>query len=102
MVAFLKHLKAHNMKDINEIPRLLRWKEVSQIIPFSRSYVYDLMNQGKFPKGYKMVKGGQAVGWWASDIYNYMISLQEKTRVVPDLTTLDDQPQPRGSLDEKF
>ena len=90
------------MKDINDIPRILRWKQVSQIIPFSRSYVYDLMSQGKFPKGYKLVHGGQAVGWWASDIYDYMISLQEKTQVAPDLTHLDDQPQPRGSLDEKF
>ena len=84
------------MKNKTEIPRLLRWKEVSQIIPFSRSYVYDLMNQGKFPKGYKLVHGGQAVGWWASDIYNYMVSLQENTRVVPDLTALDDQPQPNS------
>jgi len=88
------------MKDINEIPRLLRWKEVSQIIPFSRSYVYDLMNQGKFPKGYKLVHGGQAVGWWASDIYNYMISLQEKTQVASNLTALEDKLQPRDSLDE--
>ena len=67
------------MKDINEIPRLLRWKEVSQIIPFSRSYVYDLINQGKFPRGQKMVRGGQAVGWWASDIQEYMLSLMEPT-----------------------
>ena len=67
------------MKDINEIPRLLRWKEVSKIIPFSRSYVYDLINQGKFPRGQKMVKGGQAVGWWASDIQEYMLSLMEPT-----------------------
>ena len=88
------------MKDINDIPRILRWKEVSQIIPFSRSYVYDLMSQGKFPKGYKLVHGGQAVGWWASDIYNYMISLQEKTLVAPDLTTIDDKPQPVGWQDE--
>lgn len=88
------------MKDNNEIPRLLRWKEVSQIIPFSRSYVYDLMNQGKFPKGYKLVHGGQAVGWWASDIYNYMISLQEKTQVASNLTALEDKLQPRDSLDE--
>mgnify|MGYP000023269420 CR=1 FL=1 len=88
------------MKNINEIPRLLRWKEVSQIIPFSRSYVYDLMNQGKFPKGYKLVHGGQAVGWWASDIYNYMISLQEKTQVASNLTALEDKLQPRDSLDE--
>lgn len=65
------------MKDINEIPRLLRWKEVSKIIPFSRSYVYDLINQGKFPRGQKMVKGGQAVGWWASDINDYMLALME-------------------------
>jgi prophage regulatory protein len=84
------------MKDINAIPRLLRWKEVSKIIPFSRSYVYDLMNQGKFPKGYKLVHGGQAVGWWASDIYNYMISLQKKTLVAPDLTNLDDKSQTNG------
>ena len=65
------------MKDINEIPRLLRWKEVSKIIPFSRSYVYDLINQGKFPRGQKMVRGGQAVGWWASDINDYMLALME-------------------------
>ena len=65
------------MENINEIPRLLRWKEVSQIIPFSRSYVYDLISQGKFPKGQKMVRGGQAVGWWASDINDYMLALME-------------------------
>jgi len=65
------------MKDINDIPRLLRWKDVSKIIPFSRSYVYDLINQGKFPRGQKMVRGGQAVGWWASDINDYMLALME-------------------------
>ena len=67
------------MKDINRMPRLLRWKEVSQIIPFSRSYIYELMNQGKFPKGHKLVRGGQAVGWLASDIQEYMHSLMEPT-----------------------
>jgi prophage regulatory protein len=67
------------MKDINEIPRLLRWREVSKIIPFSRSYIYDLINQGKFPKGQKLVRGGQAVGWWASDINEYMVALMEST-----------------------
>ena len=65
------------MKDLNEIPRLLRWGEVAKIIPFSRSYVYDLISQGKFPKGYKLVHGGQAVGWWASDINDYMLALME-------------------------
>ena len=67
------------MKDINEIPRLLRWREVSKIIPLSRSYIYDLINQGKFPKGQKLVRGGQALGWWASDINEYMVALMEST-----------------------
>ena len=72
------------MKDINAMPRLLRWKEVSQIIPFSRSYIYDLMNQGKFPKGHKLVRGGQAVGWLASDIPNYMADLVNSTEGTHD------------------
>ena len=88
------------MKNINEIPRLLRWKEVSQIIPFSRSYVYDLMNQGKFPKGYKLVHGGQAVGWWASDIHNYMTRLQSQTLQSPALPCPDEQTQDQKFSDE--
>ena len=60
------------MHDINEIPRLLRWSEVSKIIPFSRSYIYDLMRQGRFPKGHKLIKGGQAVGWWDHEIRDFM------------------------------
>ena len=72
------------MKDINAMPRHLRWKEVSQIIPFSRSYIYDLMNQGKFPKGHKLVRGGQAVGWLASDIHNYMADLVNSTEGTHD------------------
>ena len=67
------------MQDLNEMQRLLRWKEVSKIIPFSRSYVYDLMKQGRFPKGQKLVKGGKAVGWWAADINKYMANLVAST-----------------------
>ena len=73
------YLQVTNMKNINEIPRLLRWREVAKIIPFSRSYVYDLMSQGKFPKNQKLVRGGQAVGWWASDINDYMLALMDST-----------------------
>ena len=67
------------MQNSNEMLRLLRWKEVSKIIPFSRSYVYDLMKQGRFPKGQKLVKGGKAVGWWAADINKYMANLVAST-----------------------
>jgi prophage regulatory protein len=63
------------MKDINDIPHILRWKQVAQIIPWSKSYTYALIKQGLFPKPRKLMAGGQAVGWLASDIDAYMRSL---------------------------
>lgn len=63
------------MDNLNTTPRILRWKQVASIIPWSRSYAYDLMNQGLFPKPRKLIVGGQAVGWLASDIDAYMRSL---------------------------
>jgi prophage regulatory protein len=63
------------MKLDQSMPRLLRWRELCKIVPFSRSYVYVLMSQGKFPKTYKLVRGGKAVGWLASDIEAYLADL---------------------------
>ena len=61
--------------EVNNIPRILRWKQVEQIIPWSKSYTYALIKQGLFPKPRKLMAGGQAVGWLASDIDSYMRSL---------------------------
>ena len=60
---------------IQSIPSILRWKQVEQIIPWSKSYTYALIKQGLFPKPRKLMAGGQAVGWLASDIDSYMRSL---------------------------
>jgi predicted DNA-binding transcriptional regulator AlpA len=65
------------MNDINKIPRILRWKQVSEIIPWSRSYAYDLMSRGLFPRPVKLIAGGQAVGWLSADIESYMRTLAE-------------------------
>ena len=65
------------MKDIDDIPRILRWKQITQIIPWSKSYTYALIKQGLFPKPQKLMAGGQAVGWLATDINAYMRSLAE-------------------------
>jgi len=65
------------MNNLHSTPRILRWKQVEQIIPWSRSYAYDLMNQGLFPKPRKLITGGQAVGWLDSDIDAYIRSLTE-------------------------
>ena len=65
------------MKDIDDIPRILRWKQITQIIPWSKSYTYALIKQGLFPKPQKLMAGGQAVGWLATEINAYMRSLAE-------------------------
>ena len=65
------------MINLNGTPQILRWKQVADIVPWSRSYTYDLMNQGLFPRPRKLMLGGQAVGWLSSDIDTYMRSLAE-------------------------
>ena len=65
------------MINLNGTPQILRWKQVADIVPWSRSYTYDLMNHGLFPKPRKLMAGGQAVGWLSSDIDAYMRSLAE-------------------------
>ena len=60
---------------IQSIPSILRWKQVEHIIPWSKSYTYALINQGLFPKPQKLMAGGQAVGWLATEIDAYMRSL---------------------------
>jgi predicted DNA-binding transcriptional regulator AlpA len=65
------------MISLNGTPKILRWKQVADIVPWSRSYTYDLMNQGLFPRPRKLMVGGQAVGWLSSDIDTYMRSLAE-------------------------
>ena len=65
------------MINLNGTPQILRWKQVADIVPWSRSYTYALMNQGLFPKPRKLMAGGQAVGWLSSDIDAYMRSIAE-------------------------
>ena len=64
--------------EVNNIPRILRWKQVEQIIPWSKSYTYVLINQGLFPRPQRLMAGGQAVGWLATEIAAYMRSLAEE------------------------
>ena len=68
------------MQDINEIPRLLRWKQVQELIPFSRSYIYNLISQDRFPSPVKLIEGGRGAGWWEHEIRAYVESRHQDTR----------------------
>ena len=50
------------------IKRILRFKDVQKLIPFSRSYIYNLISQGRFPAQIKLIEGGRGAGWWEHEI----------------------------------
>ena len=58
---------------ITNIPkRILRFKDVQKIIPLSRSHIYSLISNGRFPAPVKIVAGGRGAGWWEHEIQEYI------------------------------
>ena len=60
------------MDTTNKPKRILRFKQVQELIPFSRSYIYNLISQGRFPSPVKIVEGGRGAGWWEHEIQEYV------------------------------
>ncbi|MDC0370886.1 AlpA family phage regulatory protein [Porticoccaceae bacterium] len=56
----------------NPSKRILRFKDVQKLIPFSRSYIYNLISQGRFPSPVKLIEGGRGAGWWEHEIQDYI------------------------------
>ena len=66
--------------------RLLRFDDVQKAIPLSRSYIYNLISQDRFPHPVKIVKGGRGAGWWEHDIQEYL-----NERFIEESTGIDDE-----------
>ncbi|MEQ8407034.1 MAG: AlpA family phage regulatory protein [Marinoscillum sp.] len=52
--------------------RILRISEISRIVGLSRSQIYLLISQGKFPKQIKLTPAGKAAGWLHSEVLEYL------------------------------
>ena len=52
--------------------RLLRWSEVQPIVSICRSHAHQLVARGLFPKPRKLVPGGRASAWVASEISEWV------------------------------
>ena len=59
-----------------KVQRFLRLAEVRARIPYSRSTIYQLIADGKFPKPFSL--GARAVAWLESDIDSWIASRVEK------------------------
>lgn len=52
--------------------KILRIKEVTSRVGLSKSYIYALAKEGKFPKSIRLIKGGAAVGWLESSVNDWI------------------------------
>ena len=48
--------------------RLIRIREVMNLTSLSKSYIYQLTAQKRFPKRVSLVKGGSSVAWLESEV----------------------------------
>jgi prophage regulatory protein len=59
-------------------PKFLRLTEVRNRVPYSRSTIYQLIAQGKFPKPINL--GARAVAWLESDIDEWIAARIDNSR----------------------
>jgi prophage regulatory protein len=63
----------------NKIKKLIRIRSVVNLTGLSKSYVYQLVSSGHFPKSIKLVTGGTSVAWLESEIQEWINSrVQER------------------------
>ena len=54
--------------------RLIRIQDVVSLTNLSKSYVYQLCNQGLFPKSVRLVPGGSSVAWVEEEVLAWIES----------------------------
>lgn len=69
-----------NRPDNDSIPNLIRCKEVCKRTGLSRSYVYQLSREGKFPKPIALVPGGSSVAWIEHEVEEFITNQINSSR----------------------
>ena len=60
------------------LPRIVTFKELLRLVPYSRQHILRLEKQGKFPK--RVHIGPRRVGWWLSEIMEWLHARAADTR----------------------
>lgn len=66
-----QHIKVYIMNTVN---KLIRIKKVQEITGLSKSYIYQLVKQGAFPRSILLIEGGSAVAWLNSEVIEWVES----------------------------
>ena len=48
--------------------RILRMRQLLEKLPLSESRIHALIQSEQFPKPFKLIEGGRAIGWYESEI----------------------------------
>ncbi len=69
-----------NRRDNDSLPTLIRCKEVCKRTGLSRSYVYQLSREGKFPQPIALVPGGSSVAWIEHEVEEFITNQINSSR----------------------
>jgi len=59
------------------------YKQVVKLTGISKSYIYQLVSQGLFPKSIKLIQGGSSVAWVLDEVNSWVGSrIQERDNEV--------------------
>jgi prophage regulatory protein len=53
-------------------PNILRMKDVQPLVGLSKSYIYRLGKEGRFPKPISIMPNGKSVGWVEHEIHAWL------------------------------
>lgn len=54
--------------------QVIRHALVCKKMQISSAKLFDMVARGQFPKPFKLIPGGRAVGWLESDVDSYLLS----------------------------
>lgn len=63
--------------------RVLRMDAACSKTGLCASTIYDLISRGIFPKPFRLVPGGRAVGWFESDLDNWLAQRKRASEQSP-------------------
>jgi prophage regulatory protein len=71
-------INSYPASDAPSFVQVLRHAEVKKRLKVSSAKLFDMVAKGQFPKPFKIVPGGRAVGWLESTVNQWIHSRKEQ------------------------
>jgi prophage regulatory protein len=68
------------LRDVTQCVRVIRHSQVCDKLQISKSKLFLMIAEGKFPRPFRLIPGGRAVGWLECDVDSYILARREAAR----------------------